>query len=149
MYPMILGSHNLIRWAAFILTIVAAARAWQGWRNNRPWTRQDRRIGSYLTIAMDIQLLLGLALYFLLSPLTRSAAQNVIQGAGAPVGFFSLEHPLGMLLAVVFAHLGNMQPRRALKDKLKHRQAAIWFTLAFLLLVVLIPWNRPLFPWFG
>jgi hypothetical protein len=99
---------------------------------------------------MDIQLLLGLILYFFLSPLTRSALSNFGGAMGSPdLRFFALEHALYMILAVVFVHLGSVFSRRQAEDVKKHRTAAIWFGLAVLLILIGMPWMRPLLPGLG
>jgi uncharacterized membrane protein len=42
MYPITLALHNLVRWIALILGILAAARAFSGWFGNRAWSEGDR-----------------------------------------------------------------------------------------------------------
>jgi len=149
MYSAVLSIHNIIRWIALILGILAAVRAYLGWFGNREWTVKDRKIGSYFTIAMDAQLLSGLLLYIFLSPTTRTAFQDF--GAAMQVGdlrFFVLEHPLFMVLAVVFAHLGSILSRRAEQTKAKFRRAAIWFGLSVLAVLLGMPWMSRIFPGF-
>ncbi len=149
MYSAVLSIHNIIRWIALILGILAAVRAYLGWFGNREWTVKDRKIGSYFTIAMDVQLLLGLLLYIFLSPTTRTAFQDF--GAAMQVGdlrFFVLEHPFFMVLAVVFAHLGSILSRKAEQTNAKFRRAAIWFSLSVLAILLGMPWMSSIFPGF-
>ena len=108
MYPLVLSLHNIVRWVVLILGIIVFIRALIGWIGNRDWTERDRKLGSFFTISIDIQLLLGLALFVFFSPLTRSAFQDF--GAAMKVAdlrFFTLEHTFYMVLAIVFAHIGN------------------------------------------
>ena len=149
MYSAVLSIHNIIRWIALILGILAAVRAYLGWFGNREWNVKDRKIGSYFTIAMDIQLVLGLLLYIFLSPTTRTALQNF--GAAMQIGdlrFFVLEHPFFMVVAVIFAHLGSILSRKAAQPKAKFRRAAIWFNLSVLAVILGTPWTSRLFPGF-
>lgn len=147
MYPFILALHNIIRWVALILVLVAAVTALIGWLGKRPWADRDRKIGVFTTIAMDIQLLLGLLLYFFLSPLTKTAFQDFGAAMGVTeLRFYGLEHALYMILAVVFAHLGSALSKKASDSKAKFMRAAIFYTLALLLLLLGIPWGRPFFP---
>ncbi len=76
MYAFFLAMHNIVRWVALILAIVATVTAFLGWFGKRQWSERDRKIGSFFGIAMDIQLLLGLLLYFVFSPITRTALQD-------------------------------------------------------------------------
>ena len=147
MYPFVLAVHNIVRWVALILAILAVVRAFIGWLGKRDWTDRDRKIGVFFTSAMDVQLLLGLLLYFLLSPLTTAALRNFGAAMGNDVSrFFALEHALYMILAVVFAHLGSAFSKRADEPVKKHRTAAIWFGLSLIIILLGMPWTRPLLP---
>ena len=150
MYSFVLAVHNILRWVAIILAIVALARAYSGWLGRREWTATDRKIGGFFASAMDLQLLLGLILYIVLSPTTRTAFSNF--GAAmrvADVRFFALEHILYMVIAIVCVHIGTAAARKATQAVDKHRQAAIWFSLGGLALLLGMPWFRPWLPGLG
>jgi cytochrome c biogenesis factor len=151
MYAAFLALHNILRWVVIILAILALVRAYRGWLGKREWTSADRKSASFFSISMDIQLLLGLILYFLLSPLTRPVLEGqmgLVMG-NIEMRFFGVEHIFYMILGVVFVHVGTILSRRADDPVAKHRRAAIWFTLAAIVLIVGIPWWRPLFPGLG
>jgi len=150
MYSFFLALHNIIRWVAVILGIVAAVLAWVGWLRKSEWQPINKQLGSFFSMSVDVQFLLGLLLYLFFSPLTRTAMQDF--GNAMSIGdlrFYALEHPFYMILALVFAHLGSMLPRRVQDSSAKYRRAAIWITLAVLLILAGIPWARPLFPGIG
>ena len=150
MYEFTLAIHNILRWVVLILAVVAVARAYLGWFGKRQWTERDRKIGTFLSIAIDVQLLIGLLLYVVLSPITKAAFQGF--GAAMQVAdlrFFALEHAFFMLLAVVFAHLGSILPRKVDEPAAKYKRAAIWFSLALLVILLGMPWARPLLPGLG
>ncbi|HWQ83587.1 MAG TPA: hypothetical protein VN363_03420 [Anaerolineales bacterium] len=152
MYVTVLAIHNIVRWVIVILGVLAVLRAFIGWLGKQAWIPADRKIGSFIAMALDIQVLLGLILYIFFSPFGLQAFRNSnfssIMGQ-REISFFAIEHPLIMILAVVFAHLGVSQPRKAEKPNKKHRLAAIWFGLALVLILLGMPWARPLFPAFG
>jgi hypothetical protein len=149
MYTFILAVHNIMRWIVIVLAIIALVRAYWGWFGKREWSLTDRKVGMYFSISMDVQLLLGLILYFGLSPITRAAIQNIGAAmAEAGLRFFALEHLFVMLLAVIVVHIGTALSRKADDSMAKHRRAAIWFTLAVLLILVGMPWSRSLIPIF-
>ena len=60
--------------------------------------------------------------------------------------FYLVEHSVVMLVALGLAHAGRSLSKKAEVDGRKHMRAAIFFTIALLLVLALIPWNRPLFP---
>lgn len=146
-YNIVLALHNIIRWIVVIGGLVAALRAIYGWLAGRPWRTLDNQLGLLFTVSMDIQALLGLLLYVVLSPITTSSFSD-IGGAMSDPGarFYLVEHIAAMFVALVLAHAGRSLAKRAQDDKGKHMRAAIFFTIAMLLVLALIPWNRPLLP---
>jgi hypothetical protein len=147
MYALFLSIHNILRWVVLIVLILAFVNALLGWIQKRNWTSTDQKLGTFAGIGVDLQLLFGLLLYFVFSPITTSSFRNFGEAMGvSDLRFFLVEHSLLMVLAVVFVHLGSILPRKAADDQKKHRQAAIWFGLTLLVVLVGTPWFRPLFP---
>jgi hypothetical protein len=147
MYGIILGLHNLMRWVVVLAAAYGLYRAYSGWQGGRPWTGTDRQAGMLFTTALDIQFLLGLILYFFLSPITKLALANISGIFSSPnpdVTFFGYEHELGMVFAIVLAHVGSAIARKA-EPSAAHRIAAISFTLSIVVILLIIPWSRPLF----
>ena len=150
MYAFTLALHNITRWIVLILAVVAVVNAFLGWFRKQEWSARDRKIGSFFAMSVDIQLLLGLLLYFVLSPITKAAFQDFGAAMSQPdLRFFSLEHAFYMILVVVFAHLGSTLAKKAPNSQAKFKRAAIFFTLALLLILAGMPWARPLFPGLG
>ena len=151
MYSAMLTLHSWLRWLVLILGVVAIARAASASRA-RQWTRGDDRATLWFTIALDLQLLLGVLLYFALSPITKSALQNM-GGAMkiATVRYWAVEHPFGMAAALVLAHVGRARLRR-LPDERRGRTALVFIVLALVVIAATLPWpgrpyGRPLFRW--
>jgi hypothetical protein len=148
MYEFLLIIHNIMRWAALILGIIAAVLAFMGWFGKKEWTKRDKNTGSFFTMAMDIQFLLGLILYLFYSPYALSALLS--QGMSYVMGqsefrFYALEHVFYMILALVFAHLGSILAKKAPQAAGKFKRAAILYSLSLLFILLAIPWDRPLF----
>lgn len=150
MYSIVLALHNVMRWVVLIAGLVVFLRALNGWISIQNWVENDRRIGSFYTISIDIQFLLGLVLFIFLSPLTRSAFQNPGSIFSVPdIRSVVLEHTLLMVLAVIFAHVGNSMTRKDIPDNAKFRSAALFFGLSVLFVLLGIPWSRALLPGLG
>jgi hypothetical protein len=73
MYTAVLALHSWLRWVVLLLGILAVVRGIAGASGRRRWTPADERAGLFFTIALDVQLLIGLLLYFVFSPITRAA----------------------------------------------------------------------------
>jgi hypothetical protein len=90
---------------------------------------------------LDLQLLLGLALYVWLSPLTSVAMQDFGSAMGNPVlRFWAVEHLTGMMVAIVLAHIGRVRVRKATDSVRRHKLAAVFAGLALLAILATIPW---------
>ncbi len=142
----ILALHNLNRWIVLLLLLITLVRAYLGWRQNRDWTSQDDRLRLFTTIALDVQLLFGLLLYFT-SPITSQAFEDF--GAAMrddTARLFVLEHPFYSLLAIAAAHMGSSRVKKAQQALSKYRTQAIVFTIVLILLILAIPWQRSLIP---
>ena len=147
MYHFILAAHNLIRWLVFIAGILATSGALLGWLRKTEWSKRDRMLGVIFTSVIDIQLLLGLWLYFVFSPITTGAFNNFAGAMKVPdQRFFAFEHVFYMVFALIFAHLGSMLPKKVNESQAKFKRAAICFSLAILSILIGIPWWRPLLP---
>jgi len=149
MYNFVLAVHNVLRWIVLIFLIIVSVRAYWGWFGRREWTQTDTRMGRFYSISLDIQFLLGLILYFFLSPLTKTVFSNFGAAMSAPeLRFFGIEHILYMILAIILAHVGVATARRVEEPVVKHRRSAIWFSLSFVAILLGMPWFRPLLPGF-
>jgi len=152
MYDAALHAHSWLRWFVLLVGLVAIARAIVGRSSGRPWDRADDRLGAAFVGLLDLQLLIGLVLYFALSPITKEGMRD-IGGAMANTGlrFWTIEHPFGMIVAIALAHIGRTRIRKTTDAARRHRTALIFFTLALIVIVITIPWpgraiiGRPLF----
>ena len=145
--------HSLLRWLVIAFGLVAVWRAISGVSGRRPWTPLDDRAGRLLVIALDIQTLVGLILYGLLSPITRAAFADMGTAMKDALRFYAVEHLAIMLGAIALIHIGRARGRKAPTEAARHRTAAIFFTLGLLLILVGTPWpfraiGRPLLPYF-
>lgn len=141
MYDLLIVIHSYLRWVVLLLMIGVVARAATGWVSARRWQAFDGRLGLGMMIGLDIQLLIGLLLYGVFSPLTRIALSDF--GAAmkiAPMRFWAVEHTSLMLLGVALVHVGRIVARRAADDRARHRRMCLWISAALIALLAGIPW---------
>jgi len=147
-YGIVLNVHSWLRWVVLIAMLWTILRAVLP--GPRAWTPADDRSLRLSVISLDVQFLLGLLLYFVLSPFTREAMSDIGAAMRSPgLRFFAVEHVAGMLIAITLAHVGAVRIRKAAPER-RHRLAAIFFILALLAVLASIPWpglpaGRPLF----
>src|SRR5690349_10693244 len=144
LYPHLLAFHGLLRWVALAAAIAAILVALSGWSGTKPAGRNLRLASVIYVITMDIQLLLGLLLFFGASPITRAAMSDF--GAAMKEHesrFFTVEHTLLMLLSIICAHVGAALARKGRTDSVKYGGSAVAFVFSLLLMLGGIPWWRP------
>ena len=141
MYDLLLFAHSWLRWLVLLAGLAAVVRAVSGVNTRRPWTPLDDRGGMWFTAALDLQLLIGLVLYAFLSPVTQSAFVDMAAAMrAAPVRFFTVEHPVGIIVSIALAHVGRARIRKALDSESRHKRALVFFGLALLVLLLSMPW---------
>src|SRR6188768_607193 len=116
MYEKILALHNVLRWLALLGVLWAFVRALRGSMGGGQYTLADKSASLFATIAVDVQLLAGLVLYFV-SPNVKSAFQDF--GAAMKnkeLRYFALEHGLTMLIAIACVHIGKVMTKKAASD---------------------------------
>lgn len=141
MYDVVLSLHNILRWVVIIVAVLALIRMYfGGWAGRKAFSRADDRASLLFVLMLDIQLLLGIILYVFLSP-TTMALLDGSSGMSAPLTrYFGAEHAALMLVAVIVAHVGRAQAKKAPDARARFRRTAIWFTVALVLLLAGIPW---------
>lgn len=147
-------AHNFLRWVVLILALLTIIKSYTGMSSKKAFTAADKKMPLFFMISMDIQLLLGLALYF-----TGAWGIKNIQNLGmgevmkdANSRFFAIEHTIGMVLAIVFAHIAYVFAKKQMADTAKFKKIFIFSLLSFVVMLASIPWPfreaiaRPLFP---
>lgn len=150
MYAAVLFLHSWLRYVVVGFGLWLLVLSFRGMRTDAPWSPHHERVHARFSAALDVQLLLGLALYFLLSPISAAAFADF--GAAmknAQLRFFGVEHFVGMLLAVAIAHVGRVRAKRK-QARARHRTTFIAQALWLVLTLASIPWpgldvGRPLF----
>ncbi|MEJ2287574.1 MAG: hypothetical protein P8Y02_02830 [Deinococcales bacterium] len=146
MYIFLLDLHDLLRWVIIIVGVIAVAMALRGAFARAGWSGQQNALGRVFTISVDLQLLIGLLLYFVFSPITTGAFRDFGTAMqNDHVRFFLVEHLPIMVIAIALIHVGASRARRLNSS----RPAAIFYTVAMVLVFLGIPWWRPLLPGLG
>ena len=152
MYSATLLVHSWLRWAVIATGLIAILGGIIGVARRGQWTPADDRAGFWFITSLDLQLLLGLVLYFFLSPFTAEAMKDFAAAMKDPgLRFWAVEHGFGMIVGVALAHVGRARTRRVDVTR-RHKMAAIFYGLALVAILISIPWpgtpnGRPLLRW--
>jgi hypothetical protein len=125
--------HSLLRWILLILLLLSVSKVMLG--SGKRFFDKDRKMALLIMILAHVQFLLGLSLYFM------RGFQNQLGDMGDSLARFrALEHPLGMIIAIVLITIGYGKIKRAETDAAKFRAVKIFFGMALLLILISIPW---------
>jgi hypothetical protein len=118
--------HGELRWILALFAIIAIVKFAVGWLNNARYQSLDQRLMSVFTIAMDLNLTLGLILLVWL---------GIVQGVWPAA---RLEHAVTMIIAVAIAH-SSAAWRKSPDDTKKFRNnlAVVLASLVFVFVGVL------------
>ena len=146
--------HSILRWVILIFLVLSIVRSFSGWRNKKAFTPGDRKTWLFTLIFSHLTLLLGLIQVFFgrygVFTSTLPAGTNVMKDKF--YRFFWIEHPVAMILAILFVTLGYGMSKKPVADEVKFRKAFWFFVIALVLILAGIPWpfreivGRPLFP---
>lgn len=138
MYTGLLHLHSALRYLVLVLLILAIGKALSGWLGNKPFTNTDKRLATFSVISVHIQLLIGVALYFI-SPLVQLGSFSAAMKDDI-FRFWTVEHIAGMLIAITLITVGNAKSKRTENPIKKHKNIALFFIVALVVIFISIPW---------
>lgn len=144
MYEVVQIIHSYWAYLVLLVVVIATLNAIAGYATKREYAPKDFRISLFALIVTHLQFLIGLILYFV-SPLGLQNITNTGMGEVMKNSLFRLyavEHPLVMILTVVFITIGYSKHKKKLTSTPKFKTLAIFYTIALLLLLSRIPWAQ-------
>lgn len=136
--------HSYWAYLTLIVVILATLNALIGFFSKREYAAKDFRISLFGLIVSHIQLLIGLALYFV-SPLGLQNITSVGMGTvmkDSTFRLYAIEHPMMMILAIVFITMGYSKHKGKLLSHKKFKTLAIFYSLALVVMLSRIPWSQ-------
>ena len=100
---------------------------------------------------VGVQFILGLLLYLVWSPFTLQTFSNFqLDSQDSQFRFFTLDHAVGMFIAVALFNIGGSVARKGSSDTARFRRQAIFTLVTLAIIGASIPWpgmsaGRPLF----
>jgi hypothetical protein len=134
-YTILVKAHAGLRWVVLLLVLAAIVIAFQKWRSRAAYSPTDNRVYLFALISVHIQLVLGLILYAISPKVNWNALSNGV------IQFYTVQHLIGMLLAVVLVTVGRSLSRRRTDDAEKHRLIFVFYGIGLVLIFLFIPWS--------
>jgi len=140
MYQTLQQLHSWWAYLAIFILLVAVINAVAGYSSKRAFSDKDLRISLFALIFSHIQLLLGLAVYFV-SPL---GFEQLGEMKNAAIRLTSLEHPLINIIAIVLITIGWSKHKKV-EGTQKFTKILVFYALGLILILSRIPWKT----WLG
>ncbi|MFN3639334.1 MAG: hypothetical protein ACK4UK_00305 [Flavobacterium sp.] len=140
MYNSLQNLHSWWAYLAIFILLVAVVNALVGYSSKKPFSDKDLRISLFALIFTHIQLVLGLAVYFV-SPI---GFEQLGEMKNEDIRLTSLEHPLINIIAVVLITIGWSKHKKV-EGTLKFRKILFFYAIGLILILSRIPWKT----WLG
>lgn len=141
MYYIILFLHSWLRWLVLTAMILSLFLSFYGFLTNKYFGLVYKRIFVGFRILLGIQVLIGLILYFIVSPLTTHYLYHDIRHVvDFPVSFFTLIHPSGMFIAFIWCKMEEQKAEKCADSKGKFKIWALNTLVIFFIVMMTIPW---------
>lgn len=140
LYNFTLLLHSWNRWIILIAGLLTIIFAIGGMLNKSDYKKNDRLISLIFISSLHLQLLIGILLYFVLSPITLQALSDF--GAAMKentIRYWAVEHSLVNLMAIAIAQVGSILVKRKLTNRAKFKSTLIWNIIALVLILAMIP----------
>lgn len=146
--------HSLLRYFILLFALVVSMQSLVGMMGKKKFTKINKQMALALLIFCDLQLVLGLVLYF----------YKVVQGGMLSSGhvmkdpytrFYAVEHSVSMIVAIVLVHVGYSVVKKNYDADHKFKRLFWCSFIALGIFTAMIPWEskqvvgRPNIPHIG
>jgi hypothetical protein len=143
MYTGLLHSHSGLRYLVITVLGFVALKAIVSMLTNSKFKPIDKTLALITLILTHIQFTIGLILLFVSAKFQWFKDYSATEiMADSQIRFWSVEHPLLMILAVVGVTIGYSKMKRVEDSRAKFRFLAMFFTIAFAFIMLGLPWSR-------
>ena len=125
--------HSILRWFLLFGMVYVVFNSWIRYRSTIILSKFDRISYVLTMILFHVQFLVGGLLYFLSEKVVFLPDTMKIPA----LRFYSVEHVLGMLIALIFITMGKKKADRSI---LPYKQLAIYYTISLVISLLSIPW---------
>jgi len=151
LYNITLFLHSWNRWLIIVAGVIVIAAAIKGLTAKSDYSPFQKRWSLIFLSSLHLQLLVGILMYFFISPVTALALSDF--GAAmkdSVLRFWAVEHTLVNIIAIALAQTGSILVKRISNSAGKHKRTLIWSGIALILILAMIPMGmmgveRPLF----
>lgn len=131
-----------MRYLVFLLLIAVIIKSMLGFTGKKTFGKTDNLLSLLLLIFTHIQFVLGLGAYFV-SSLVQFNDQTMKVGE---LRYWTVEHGLGMLVAVALITVARSTSKRMADPVAKHKRLFVFNTIALAIIILMLAYKGvPLF----
>jgi heme A synthase len=132
--------HSYWAYLVLLVLVLATFNAIFKTIGDKEYHPKDFRISLFTLITSHIQLLIGVVLWFSANYFAELSMSDIMKNSVLRSNV--IEHPIAMILAVVFITIGYSKHKKKLTSAGKLKKIAIFYTIALLLVCAKIPWAK-------
>ena len=136
MYKGLNHLHSLNRYIILALLLTVIISSFMKWRNKSEYTKTDNKLNLFTFISAHLQLTIGFILYFW----NKSDFVNFDSMFKDGYRFFTVEHTLGMVIAIALITIGRIKGKKITNSAKRHKTTFIYFLIALIVIIASIPW---------
>lgn len=141
MYETVQFIHSYWAYLVLFMLLIASFNGIIGFAANKEYSAANFRIALFTLIVSHIQLLIGIVLYLTPGNLSRfDAGMSEVMNSDT-LRLYLVEHPLMMILAIALITIGYSKHKKKLTSRPKFKMLAIFYGLAFVVVLTRIPWS--------
>jgi heme A synthase len=140
LYYIFLLIHSWNRWIVLIAALVLFTSLIIT-LSKRAQNNKAIKISSITFLSsVHFQLLVGIILYFFLSPYTQIAFNDFGSAMGnSELRFWAIEHTLLNLIGITLIQVGYSKSKKTVNDRANQKTLLMWMGLGFILIILAIP----------
>lgn len=143
----LLITHSVLRWLILLTFTLLILMSIKSYAQNKEYSKLDNILRSSALGFLHLQFVFGFTLYFILSPYSSYFLK--FQFDNYELVFFGIYHFLLGIIAVFIATMGNVKIKTETDSKQKYRKTILYFGISLILIILMIPWHRPLMRMLG
>ncbi|MDR6300059.1 hypothetical protein [Mesonia maritima] len=143
MYTAFYHLHSFWAYLVVLVVFLATVNAIIGSVAKRSYGPKDFRISLFALIVTHIQLLFGIVLFFISDKIRWFDADTDVSliMKNDLLRLYNVEHPLLMIIAIALITIGYSKHKKKSISASKFKTLAIFYTLAFIAMLAMIPWS--------
>ena len=133
--------HSYWAYLVLITLTLATVNALIKFFTDRPYVGKDFSLALIAFIMMHIQLLIGIIVYALnFNGYFEGRTVGEVMESSS-LRKVAIEHPITMIIAVALLTIGYSKHKKKLVSRPKFRLLSIFYSLALILVLMMIPWK--------